>query len=206
MSKETREIISSLMDGEVSREATRFLVRRVGSDEELHATWARYHVVRDCIRSKGSLYAQGDLCQRVRQAIENEERPRGSIRRVPAWLKPLGGAAIAASVALVAVLAVNPAGAPTIEGSSELAGSTGTESFSNPRSMSATPVVSRTVSQSSMDPYLMRHYQVSGAGHVRAFPAYISMIAVSGRPVQSDTSGTVPEDSGADENAKPGEE
>ena len=205
MSKETREIISSLMDGEVSREATRFLVRRVGSDEELHATWARYHVVRDCIRSKGSLYAQGDLCQRVRHAIENEEAPRGSIRRVPAWLKPLGGAAIAASVALVAVMAVNPLGTPTTVGSTELAGSTTTETFSNPRSMSATPVVSRTVSTSSMDPYLMRHYQVAGAGQVRAFSAYVPIIAVSRRPAESDTSETGTEEPVTIENAKPGE-
>ena len=51
MSKETREHISCLMDGEVSREASRFLVRRLGSDIELSATWARYHLVRDCLRN-----------------------------------------------------------------------------------------------------------------------------------------------------------
>ena len=33
MSKETREHISSLMDGEISREASRFLVRRLGDDD-----------------------------------------------------------------------------------------------------------------------------------------------------------------------------
>ena len=50
MNTESREHISSLMDGEVSRETGRFLVRRLGADEELCATWARYHLVRDCLR------------------------------------------------------------------------------------------------------------------------------------------------------------
>ena len=40
MSDKTREHISSLMDGEVSAETGRFLLRRLGSDAELGATWA----------------------------------------------------------------------------------------------------------------------------------------------------------------------
>ena len=97
MSKETREHISSLMDGEISREASRFLVRRLGDDEQLCATWARYHVVRDCLRDPEGGYAREDLCSRVRDAIEREAAPAPSRRIGRGWLKPVAGVAIASA-------------------------------------------------------------------------------------------------------------
>ncbi len=75
MSNDTREHLSSLMDGEISRDASRFLVRRLGSDKELCSTWARYHVVRDCLRNPDGGYARDDLCSRVRDAIDREDAP-----------------------------------------------------------------------------------------------------------------------------------
>ena len=50
MSKESLEHLSSLMDGEINKDTGRFLIRRLGSDDEMRATWARYHLVRDCLR------------------------------------------------------------------------------------------------------------------------------------------------------------
>ena len=50
MNKESKEHLSSLMDGEVSQETGRFLVRRLGADGEWRQAWARYHLVRDCLR------------------------------------------------------------------------------------------------------------------------------------------------------------
>ena len=91
MSKETREHISSLMDGEISRETSRFLVRRLGSDEELCATWARYHLVRDCLRHQDGNLSGEDLCSRVNRALEDEQ-PSVPARRLPlGWLKPVAG-------------------------------------------------------------------------------------------------------------------
>jgi len=181
MSKETREIISSLMDGEVSREASRFLVRRIGSDEELHATWARYHVVRDCLRNRGEVYARSDLSVRVRNAIADEERPRGRFRQARRWLKPVGGAGIAASVALLAVLAVNPGGAPPVNPTESLVDQNVSQPFSSPQGIPITPVISRTVSTNRMGPYLLRHYQVAGAGQGRAIVGFVPVMVSNQR-------------------------
>ena len=94
MSEESREHLSCLMDGEISRDTSRFLVRRLGADEELCATWARYHLVRDCLRHhEGGLVSNG-LSAKVRQAIENEQVPSGAVRRGAAWLKPAAGLAV----------------------------------------------------------------------------------------------------------------
>ena len=163
MSKETREHISSLMDGEISREASRFLVRRLGDDEELCATWARYHVVRDCLRNPDDGLSRGDLCARVNRALEDEAVP--APRRSPmAWLRPVAGAAIAASVALVAVLAVNPGGTPGVTPAATVAGDPSVESFSGPQGQYRPTVASQAVSSQKMNSYLLRHYQAAGNG------------------------------------------
>ena len=163
MSKETREHISSLMDGEVSREASRFLVRRLGSDEELCATWARYHVARDCLRNPDGGLAREDLCARVNQALEEEQLPAQS-RKGLAWLRPVAGAAIAASVALVAVFAVNPGGNPGVTPTTSMAGTTAVESFSSPQGLPGSTVATQAVSTQRMNSYLLRHYQAAGNG------------------------------------------
>ena len=49
-----------------------FLIRRLGADEELRATWTRYHLVRDCLRHQDGGIAEEDLCARVSQALANE--------------------------------------------------------------------------------------------------------------------------------------
>jgi sigma-E factor negative regulatory protein RseA len=179
MSKETREHISSLMDGEISREASRFLVRRLGSDDELCATWARYHVVRDCLRHGDGGFAQEDLCSRVNQVLENDarrDRPRRSVAR---WLKPVAGMAVAASVALVAVMAVAPGQAPSIESAGGVAETSTLESFTSPQGLSSANVSSRAVSSQRMNPYLLRHYQVTGGSSGRGFVAFVPVLVTS---------------------------
>jgi len=163
MSKETREHISSLMDGEISREASRFLVRRLGSDEELSSTWARYHVVRDCLRNPEGGLAREDLCERVNRALEEEQDLAPGRSRL-AWLRPVAGAAIAASVALVAVLAVNPGATPTVSPATSVAGSAALESFSSPQGLPGSTVATQAVSSQKMNSYLLRHYQAAGNG------------------------------------------
>lgn len=179
MSKETREHISSLMDGEISREASRFLVRRLGSDDELCATWARYHVVRDCLRHQDGGFAQEDLCSRVNQVLEKEDVQHGPRRSVARWLKPVAGMAIAASVALVAVMAVDPGQAPSVQSATGIAENSTMESFTSPQGMSSANVSSQAVSSQKMNPYLLRHYQVTGSSSGRGFVAFVPVLVTS---------------------------
>ena len=189
MSEKTREHISSLMDGEISRETSRFLVRRLGSDEELCATWARYHLVRDCLRHQDGNLSGEDLCSRVNRALEDEQ-PSAPARRLPlGWLKPIVGTAIAASVALVAVIAVGP-------GDQAPAGNTpGGEltSFTSPQGLvsgqAAQPVSAlgaQTNAGRKMNFYLLRHYQASGTGNGGGFVAYMPAVAKSTQAARTD--------------------
>jgi len=74
MSKESLEHLSSLMDGELSRETGLFLTRRLSSDEEMCDTWERYHLIRDCIRQPGSKLAVTGLCAKVSASLDGKRR------------------------------------------------------------------------------------------------------------------------------------
>jgi sigma-E factor negative regulatory protein RseA len=183
MSKETREHLSALVDGEISRETSRFLVRRLGVDDELRATWTRYHLVRDCLRYQDGVIAGDDLCARVSQALENEQPGKPS-RSIPtSWLKPVAGLAIAASVALMAIIAVGPGvpGAPGPAG--ELAGAVKAEQFTSPQSLVPGPSSSQASFSNlpdsrsrKMDSYLVRHYQATGAAGGKGFVTFVPII------------------------------
>ena len=177
MSNETREHLSSLMDGEISRDASRFLVRRLGSDKELCSTWARYHVVRDCLRNPDGGYARDDLCSRVRDAIDREDAPVPARRIGQRWLKPVAGGSIPGSVALVAVMAVNPGQAPTLPAvNTGVAASEGVEPFVSPQGNSMSTVATRAASSPSLDRYLLRHYQATGVGNARTFSGIVPIL------------------------------
>ena len=189
MSEKTREHISSLMDGEISRETSRFLVRRLGSDDELCATWARYHLVRDCLRHQEGSLSGEDLCSRINRALE-DDKPASRVRRLPmSWLKPVAGMAIAATVALVAVMAVGPAGpggqqAPAgVEAAGELADFTSPQSVLKGAAAQQVSLGGQGNAGQKMNFYLLRHYQASGTGNGGGFVAYMPAVANSSKIV-----------------------
>jgi len=108
MSEANREILSAGMDGELSREEIRFLLRRLEADPVLADTWARFHVARDGLRKQGTPLVSSDFASRVMAAIEAEPGAAAAPRR--RWLQWSAGGAIAASVAVAALMISQPAG------------------------------------------------------------------------------------------------
>lgn len=98
------ELLSALMDGELSAgEQARVLVR-LQADPALRRRWARFHAVRAALTT-GAAPMSLDFAERVGRARLREPiapppgRERAGLR---SWLRPAAGLAIAASVALVA--------------------------------------------------------------------------------------------------------
>jgi sigma-E factor negative regulatory protein RseA len=196
MSKETREHISCLVDGEISRETSQFLVRRLGSDEELRATWTRYHLVRDCLRHQQGDIAGADLSARISRALENEAPGRAPRRLPKRWLKPVAGLAIAASVALMAIVTVGPGASPAVNGTGgELANQDVTEPFVSPqihglalRSSQASLNGQLNADSRKINSYLVRHYQASdAAGGGRHFVTFVPIVFSQARVIEPDS-------------------
>lgn len=109
MNQNIPESLSAGIDGELSKEELRFLLRRLDHDASLQHTWDRYHVARDGLRRELSPLAGPGFSERVMLAIEKESRPSVTGRRNH-WLRWSAGGAIAASVAAAALMVAQPGG------------------------------------------------------------------------------------------------
>lgn len=182
MNTDSKEHLSQLMDGEIGGETGRFVLRRLEASDELRGTWARYHLIRDCMRYQDRGFADDELCRRVRNAIDNDPEALNRARGGGNWLRPVAGFAVAAGVALMAVVAVAPnldTGGPGVNQSASFEA----QPFASPNIISADPG-SRQVNlngQSAsttrkMDSYLLRHYQVAGSSAGNGFVSFVPIV------------------------------
>ncbi|MBV6895214.1 sigma-E factor negative regulatory protein [Xanthomonas euvesicatoria] len=99
-----RQQLSALVDGELSADESRFLLRRLAHDEELAGCHERWQLCGDVLRGAASAPAPLDFAARVRSAIAEEPAPQAQPATRPgARWRWGGGAAIAASVAAIAL-------------------------------------------------------------------------------------------------------
>jgi negative regulator of sigma E activity len=101
----SREQLSALMDGALPADETRFLLRRLQHDASLAECWERWRLGGEVMR--GLAPAQrlpGDFATRVALALQSNGQPSTAVaprERKLAWLRWGGGAAMAASLAVV---------------------------------------------------------------------------------------------------------
>lgn len=193
-SHEPRENLSSFMDGEVEKSAGTFLVRRLASDSALRATWDRYHLIRDCLRQQDAQLVSADLCSRVRQEIDLEDEQQPVAARHIAWIKPLAGVAVAASVAMIAVFSVGPGqqdGPATLPQAPAMAAQS--EPFVSPNIGAIIPASqpvnlagSRASDDEKAKAYLLRHYQLTGDSGGQGFVALVPIVATSASAAAED--------------------
>lgn len=111
MNQSIQEQLSVLMDGELGRDETRFLLKRIGGDVESAARWSRYHLARETLRRQafGAPLAAG-FADGVMARIEVEPGVAHVRRRHGAtWMRWGAGGAIAASVAVASLMLTRPA-------------------------------------------------------------------------------------------------
>lgn len=212
MNEQIHEQLSALMDGELERDQTRFLLKRLASDAELPLRWARYHVTRQTLRGHELVLSAG-FAEAVMAQLDQEPALRASSGH--AWLRWGAGGAIAASVAVAALVLTRPAGDPGIAPSPSVARGTtapggalsGTtavaartaSTFQAPMLAPNIPVETAPASFGSdlaepvtleprMQPYLIRHYQATGVAGQSNFVPYVLL----GAPQRGDATQMAP--------------
>jgi sigma-E factor negative regulatory protein RseA len=106
MTEAHRENLSAGIDGELTRDELRFLLRQLEHDVDLREVWTRYHVAQDGLRKQLPPLASVNFAARVMHAIEVPVAA-GAARRGH-WLRWSAGGAIAASVAVAALMVTQP--------------------------------------------------------------------------------------------------
>ena len=197
MSQQIREQLSALMDGELPRDQTLFLMRRLGNDGELAQCWSGYHAVRQVLRRQDLFLLRGGFSEQILRRIDAEAAPH--VSRGGSWLRWAGGSAIAASVAVVALIFSAPHDDTSTVSGEPLAASVKTASqqvapavsrpgeFRAPLISPALDVQPASVStegfsspSSAMDPrlqsYLIRHYDATASNGQTAMIPYVLLV------------------------------
>lgn len=203
MNQSINEQLSALMDGELERDQTRFLLKRMAAEQALPQRWGRYHLVRQTLRRQESPVLPVDFAEWVMAKIEAE--PVAHARAQPTWLRWGAGGAIAASVAVAALMLVQPqtvepdrpalAAKNPASTSPQLAAapvaaapvSAPIGDFRPPLLAPNTPIETAPVNFGSdltqpaatdprMQSYLIRHYQTAGAAGQTALVPYVLLV------------------------------
>ena len=213
MNQQYREQLSTLMDGELGRDETLFLMRRVSNELELSQRWSSYHVARQVLRRQDVLLLRSDFSSQILDRINNEQLAQ--VPRAGRWLQWAGGGAIAASVAAVALIYGVPQGGSVESVGNPLAASAGSNSPIVAQSVSRPgefrpPMVSPVLdvqpasastsgfaspSASPIDPrlqsYLIRHYDAAANNGQSAMMPYVLLVVPTQQPTAASDQGIV---------------
>lgn len=216
MNEQIDEQLSALVDGELERDQTRFLLRRVGVDPALPLRWERYHVARQALRRQETFVLRPGFAAAVMEQLAQEPALRA---RGGQWLRWGTGGAIAASVAVAALVLTRPAEVPTSVATRNPLAASPTMIAAAPASATTTvtpspgeirpplllpnaPLDASPASFGSeigttavLDPrlqsYVVRHYQAVGGNGQSGFVPYV-LLTVPQRQVEATQAGSAP--------------
>src|SRR5437868_2480521 len=117
MTDPVKEQLSACLDGELPEGELDLLLKRLARDSSLGQALGGYALIGEAMRSQRPVIASSGFATRVSAAVAAEagsssQISRSSARISPAairWLRPMAGVAIAAGVAAVAVVSLQPA-------------------------------------------------------------------------------------------------
>ena len=109
MNDAIREQLSAFVDGELPENEAELLLRRMSQDVELRQDVAEYLAIGRLMRSESGLAGADRLHERITAAIDEKPADAGDnagAMQASRAIRPLAGVAIAATVALVAIFAL----------------------------------------------------------------------------------------------------
>jgi sigma-E factor negative regulatory protein RseA len=108
MSEQIREQVSAFLDGELPNSETELLLKRLTRDGELRESFGRYALIGEAVRGGTLGLMTRGFSGRVNLAIDGEPISANGHPQIRAarWWRPFAGAAVAAGVAAVAVVAL----------------------------------------------------------------------------------------------------
>jgi sigma-E factor negative regulatory protein RseA len=121
MQDELKQNICSLIDDELSKSAALRLFEQIEADVNTRAQWERYNFISHVIKTGTGILPDAEFVGRVSRALEHEP-----VMLVPSWSKvgfrrKAASTALAASVAVISVIALHPWSSSTQEAFGPLA-------------------------------------------------------------------------------------
>ncbi|MES9857190.1 MAG: sigma-E factor negative regulatory protein [Sedimenticola sp.] len=184
MTDEIREQLSALLDDELAPIERAHLLGRLQGDTDLHDSWDSYQLIGDVMRGEGVRISPHGVADSVRERLKLEPAiiaaPASSSHsetegRLHHWAKPMVGAALAASVAVMAVYLL-----PQMQGQAD---GNGVEVVA---SSASAPYLERTSTrwknlsepkvESQLNRYLVNHNEFASSGAMSGVAPYASFV------------------------------
>ena len=113
MTDSVQEQLSACLDGELPEAELDLLLKRLDRDPELRQSLGRYALISQALQVRAPVAASKQFAPEVMAALESEPVVAQPVRRkvsagAARWLRPVAGLAVAAGVATVAVLSLQP--------------------------------------------------------------------------------------------------
>lgn len=117
MNDALRMQISAFVDGELPENESELLLRRLSQDAELRRIVDEFMQIGRLMRRDAAVPHIGRLRARIAEALGEEAIPEPTVVSASGnrYLKPVAGFAVAASVALVAIFALQQTGGPSVD-------------------------------------------------------------------------------------------
>ncbi|MES9900104.1 MAG: sigma-E factor negative regulatory protein [Sedimenticola sp.] len=184
MTDEIREQLSALLDDELAHHETQALLDRLQDDDDLHDSLDTYQLISDVMRGEGTRLSPAGIAGAIREQIKSEPAiiaapAHGHVSkaegRVHHWAKPAVGAALAASVAVMAVYLL-----PQIQGVADGGGVQIVASSANAPYLERTATRWKNLSgpkvESQLNRYLVDHNEFSSSGTMSGVAPYASFV------------------------------
>lgn len=108
MKVDRTEDISAMIDDELGRDS-QHLIDDLLDTPSLQQRWRSYHLIRDSLQQQLPAKLDTTLASQISAKIDNEPHILAPLKKTQqAYLKPLAGLAIAASVAVLAIVVMQP--------------------------------------------------------------------------------------------------
>jgi sigma-E factor negative regulatory protein RseA len=112
MTDPVKEQLSACLDGELPEAELGLLLKQLQRDPQLRQSMGSYSLIGEAMRGPGAVRASSGFADRIAAAIAEEpiaNAPARKVTAVPRWVRPAAGFAVAAGVAAVAVVSLQPA-------------------------------------------------------------------------------------------------
>jgi len=193
MTERDIEGVSALSDDEVAGAEFERLVDGLKRDEDLRMALARYRLISASLRGEDRVLLPPDFATGIARRLADEPTVLAPPQRrtLPGWARAAGGAAIAASVALVAVGLMPFAERGSTGPSAVVAGADSTpvapfQVASSAPAGAAQPVTGAAPggeadAESRLSRYLAEHHEFASRGGANGFMSYTTFVTYDGR-------------------------
>ena len=183
MSDAIDERLSAFLDGELHEREHDALLQRLQHDRALQARWERFQIISDAMRNNLPAMLCTELRGRVSEALADEPNyllPKRRGLRLRSLAKQAAGLAIAATIAGVAIVAVDTGTNDTLA-PNEVATSIGAAAptsvvTARPVAMEQWGSESPAV-RSRLSSYLVNHYEYSVASGMQGMMPYMRIVS-----------------------------